>query len=221
MLNQDDAQVIAVCDPVEASGSEGFFSERNGREPLKAECERRYAGKTPNYKCNAYEDFRVLLEKEKAIDACLVATPVHNQALLTISAMKSGRHVYCEKPLAHNVWEIRQVAKVAKETGVATQMGNHGHSHNSLREVCEWVADGAIGAVHEVHAWTSVGNWVEHFGRPSSTPPVPAGFNWDLWLGVREFRPYSPEYAPTTGGPGMPLAAAVWRTWDVTIWTRP
>ena len=131
LFNQNDAQVIAVCDPVEeiAAGGGGWQAVgKIGRGPLKAECEKRYAEKTSNYKCNAYEDFRVLLEKEKSIDACLVATPVHNQALLTISAMKAGKHVYCEKPLAHNVWEVRQVAKVAKETGVATQMGNQGHS---------------------------------------------------------------------------------------------
>src|SRR6185295_3378076 len=96
----------------------------------------------------------------------------------------------------HNIWEVRQVAKVAKEMKVSTQMGNHGHSNNALREVQEWIADGAIGKVREVHAYSVYGGWVNHKGRPTNTPPVPASLNWDLWLGVRPERPYSPEYAP-------------------------
>ncbi len=202
LFRQDDARVIAVCDPMEETDSGGYFGGKTGHGPLKAECEKRYAEENTNYKCNAYQDFRVLLDKEKSIDACVVAAPVHNQALLTISAMKAGKHVYCEKPLAHNVWEVRQVAKVAKEMGVATQMGNHGHSHNALRDACEWIADGAIGAIREVHAWTDTGNWIKHYGLPASVSPPPAGLNWDLWLGVRESRPYSTEYAPFN-----------WRAW--------
>ena len=124
-----------------------------------------------------------MLEKEKAIDAILCATPDHAHAVVSITAMKLGKHVYCEKPLTHNVWEARQVAKVAKETGVATQMGNQGHSGEGIRQTCEWIWDGAIGPVREVHAWSDTGQWVRTPGRPTETPPVPAGFNWDLWLG--------------------------------------
>jgi len=91
---------------------------------VKAEIEKYFAAKTPNYSVAAYEDFRVLLEKEKSVDAILCATPDHLHAYVSVSAMRLKKHVYCEKPLTHNVWEARQVARVAKETGVATQMGN-------------------------------------------------------------------------------------------------
>ena len=163
---------------------------------MKAEVEEHYGKTTPDFRCAEYEDFRVMLEKEKAIDAVLCATPDHAHAVVSIAAMKLGKHVYCEKPLTHNVWEARQVAKVAKETGVATQMGNHGHSGEGIRQTCEWIWDGAIGPVREVHAWSDTGKWATTPGRPKETPPVPAGLNWDLWLGPREPRPYHPAYAP-------------------------
>ena len=116
-----------------------------------------------------------MLEKEKAIDAVLCATPDHLHAFVSITAMKAGKHVYCEKPLTHNIWEARQVARVAKETGVATQMGNQGHSGEGIRQTCEWIWDGAIGPVREVHAWSDTGGWAKTAGRPRETPPVPAG----------------------------------------------
>ena len=108
-----------------------------GRLPVKAEIEKHYSDKTPNYKVADYEDFRVMLEKEKAIDAILCATPDHQHAYVCVTAMRQGKHVYCEKPLTHNVWEARLVAKVAKETGVATQLGNQGHSGDFIRQTCE------------------------------------------------------------------------------------
>jgi predicted dehydrogenase len=137
-----------------------------------------------------------MLDKEKDIDAVLVATPDHNHAFCTITAMKQGKHVYCEKPLTHNVWEARQVVKVAKETGVATQMGNQGHSGEGLRQTAEWIWNGAIGPVREVHAWSDATGWVNHYGKPQGKHDVPSGFNWDLWLGVRRERDYHPEYHP-------------------------
>jgi predicted dehydrogenase len=143
-----------------------------------------------------------MLDKEKSIDAVLVATPDHAHAIVSITAMKAGKHVYCEKPLTHNIREARQVAKVAKETGVATQMGNQGHSGEGIRATCEWIWAGAIGKVREVHAWSDAGRWVTGAGRPKETPPVPQGMNWDLWLGPREPRPYHPDYAPFN-----------WRAW--------
>jgi hypothetical protein len=111
--------------------------------------------------------------------------------------MRLGKHVYCEKPLTHNIWEARFVAKVAKETGVATQMGNHGHSGEGIRQTVEWLQDGAIGPVREVHAWTRTGRWNKESPKPMPAP-VPAGVNWDLWIGTREMRPYSPNYTPVT-----------------------
>ena len=136
-----------------------YYRGLGGRETVKAESREALRKATPNFRCAEYEDFRVMLEKEKAIDAVLCATPDHVHAVVAITAMKLGKHVYCEKPLTHNIWEVRQVAKVAKETGVATQMGNQGHSGEGLRQTCEWIWDGAIGTVREVHAWSDTGIW--------------------------------------------------------------
>jgi predicted dehydrogenase len=126
----------------------------------------------------------------------LCATPDHLHAYVSILSMRAGKHVYCEKPLTHNIWEAREVVKVAKETGLATQMGNQGHSGEGLRLTCEWIWDGAIGTVKEVHAWSDTGRWADSYGRPKETPPAPKGWNWDLWLGPRENRAYHPAYAP-------------------------
>jgi predicted dehydrogenase len=138
-----------------------------------------------------------MLEKEKSIDAVLIATPDHQHAYISVACMQSGKHVYCEKPLTHNLWEARRVAEVAKSTGVATQMGNIGHSTDTIRETCEWLQAGAIGTVREVHAWVGTKRWNPTLiGKPTDTPPVPAGLNWDLWLGPRDPRPYNPAYFP-------------------------
>lgn len=197
LFQENDCQVIAIADPCEEWDlSEYYYGGKAGRGPVKAEIEETYRAKTPNYKCAVYEDFRVMLEKEKAIDAVLIATPDHLHAYVSILAMKAGKHVYCEKPLTHSVSEARAVARVAKETGVATQMGNQGRSSEGHRETAEWIWDGAIGTVREVHAWTGAGGFSRGAGRPEGTPRVPDGLNWDLWLGPRETRPYHPAYAP-------------------------
>ena len=203
LLNEPEARIAAICDVAEETDlSTYWYKCHAGRRPVKALIEEAYAKTTPNYRCADYEDFRLMLEKEKGIDAVLCATPDHTHAFIAITAMRLGKHVYCEKPLAHNIWETRMIAKVARETGVATQMGNHGHSSSGMRTACEWIWDGAIGAVREIHAWSPSRHWRKEPGRPLETPPVPAGFNWDLWLGPREFRPYHPAYAPY-----------IWRDW--------
>lgn len=196
----NDVQVIAVADPIENEDLEGFyFRGIAGRLPVKAEAEKHYGEKTPNHRVADYEDFRVMLEKEKAIDAVLCATPDHLHAYVCLNAMRLGKHAYCEKPLTHNVREARLMAKVARETGVATQMGNQGHSGDGIRQTCEWIWAGVIGEVREVHAWTSASRWSKKYtqGLPD-TEPVPRGVNWDLWLGPREPRPYSSAYTPVT-----------------------
>jgi predicted dehydrogenase len=198
LFTQPDVQIIAVADPIESHNLDAFYYKGNaGRLPVKAEIEKHYAEKTPGFKVADYEDFRVMLEKEKSIDAILCATPDHQHAYVCVNAMRQGKHVYCEKPLTHNVWEARLVARVAKETGVATQLGNQGHSGDFIRQTCEMIWDGAIGDVHEVHAWTSASRWNKNIlsGRPPAEP-VPKGVNWDMWLGPRETRPYSSAYSP-------------------------
>jgi len=198
LLRMPDVQVIAVADAAESFSLQDFYYKgMGGRGPAQKRIQEHYAAKTPNATCASYEDFRVMLEKEKAIDSVLCATPDHVHAAVTIAALKAGKHVYCEKPLTHNIWEAREVARVTRETGLATQMGNIGHSEEGMRQTCEWLWAGAIGAVREVHAWVSATRWNKTLtGRPPGTPPVPAGLNWDLWLGPREVRPFNPAYFP-------------------------
>jgi predicted dehydrogenase len=200
LLAQEDAQIIAVADPAEYQDLRPFYYRyESGRLLVKKSVQEHFAAKTPDFKVNDYEDFRVMLEKEKAIDAILCATPDHLHAYVCLTAMRQGKHAYCEKPLTHNVAEARLVARVARETGVATQLGNQGHSGNDIRTTCEIIWSGAIGDVREVHAWTSASRWNKQL--TSGTPPtadVPKGMNWDLWLGPRAARPYSGAYNPVT-----------------------
>lgn len=161
-------------------------------------------------KARVWTDYREMLEQQKDIEAVMVATPDHTHAVISMAAMRAGKHVYCQKPLTHDVYEARRLAQVAKETGVATQMGNQGHSAEGIRSVCEWIWDGAIGEVRSVDAWCSLSyypwghaGWSSKWGaRPTETPPVPPKLNWDLWLGPAPERAYHPAYHP-----------AVWRCW--------
>jgi predicted dehydrogenase len=197
LFHEPDCRIVAIADPSEEWDLTPFYyGGRAGRGPVRAEIEAHYRQKKPGYSCAVYEDFRVLLEKEKGIDAVLIATPDHSHAYVTILAMKAGKHVYCEKPLTRDIWEARTVAKVAAETGVATQMGNQGRSTEGHRQTAEWIWDGAIGAVREVHAWGGTFPFALGRGRPQGEPPVPPGLDWDLWLGPAEWRPYHPAYAP-------------------------
>ena len=146
-----------------------------------------------------YKDFRVMLEKEdKNIDAAVISTPDHTHAVAAMMAMKMGKHVYLEKPLTHSIYEARMLTEAARKYNVVTQMGNHGHSGEGSRLVCEWIADGAIGKVREVHVWTDrpYGWWPQGIERPTDTPAVPDTLDWDLWLGPAPERPYNPSYVP-------------------------
>jgi predicted dehydrogenase len=142
-----------------------------------------------------YNDFRRLLE-QKGLDAVVVTTPDHTHAVAAAMALQLGKHVYCEKPLTHSIDEARTLARLAAEARVATQMGNTGHSSDGTRRVVELVRAGAIGPVREVHAWTNRPIWPQGIDRPADTPPVPAGIDWDLWLGPAPERPYNPAYHP-------------------------
>ncbi|MHC4302215.1 MAG: Gfo/Idh/MocA family protein [Planctomycetota bacterium] len=147
-------------------------------------------------KAAKYRDFRKMLEKEKSIDAVVVATPDHVHAPASMMAIKMGKHVYCEKPLTHSVYEARMLTEAARKYRVATQMGNQGHSGEGTRLICEWIWAGAIGEVREVHAWTNRPIWPQGIDRPEETPPVPPTLAWDLWLGPAPYRPYHPAYLP-------------------------
>lgn len=148
-----------------------------------------------------YQDFRRMFdEMEKGIDAVLVATPDHTHAVAAVAAMKRGKHVYCEKPLTRTVYESRVMRETAAKHKVVTQMGNQGSAESRLRRAVELVWGGVIGEVREAHVWFDGGNGP--MKRPTETPAPPDNFNWDLWLGPAEWRPYSPAYAPAT-----------WRAW--------
>ena len=158
----------------------------------------RYAAKVfKNYpKASKYRDFRKMLDKEKNVDAVVIATPDHTHAVISISAIERGKHVYCEKPLAHSIYEVRKVTEAARKAGVATQLGNQGQASEGARLVCEFIADGAIGTVREVHSWCNRPISPRGIDRPKETPPVPEGLDWDLWLGPAPKRPYHPCYLP-------------------------
>jgi len=157
-----------------------------------------------------YTDYRLALERQKDIDAVVVATPDHTHAVITMAALRAGKHVFTQKPLTHDVWEARQLTLAARASKLATQMGIQGHSGEGIRLVVEWVRAGLIGEVREVDAWCDLSYypwghayWSSKWGeRPADTPAVPAGLDWDLWLGPAPFRPYHPAYHPL-----------VWRCW--------
>ncbi|NUM52964.1 MAG: Gfo/Idh/MocA family oxidoreductase [Candidatus Hydrogenedentes bacterium] len=152
-----------------------------------------------------YKDYREMLAKSD-IDGVVIATPDHTHAVIAAACMRAKKHVYCQKPLTHNVYEARRLAEIARETGVVTQMGIQGHSGEGIRQIKEWIQAGAIGEVSEVDAWCSLtyypwghAAWSSPVGvRPTETPPVPGTLNWDLWLGPAPERPYHRCYHPRT-----------------------
>lgn len=166
-----------------------------------ADMERAENGVNKNPQAKVYRDFRVMFgEMEKDIDAVIVATPDHTHYVAVMAAMERGKHVYCEKPLAHSICEVRKLTEAARKYKVATQMGNQGHSSEHIRLCCEWIWDGAIGDVREVHTWSNrpQGGYAfpSSLPRPTDTPAVPDMLDWKLWLGPVQYRPYHPIYAP-------------------------
>jgi len=150
-----------------------------------------------------FTDYRQMLDEMKEIDGVVIATPDHHHAFAAMAALKRGKHVYCEKPLTHSVWEARTVAQAAREARVATQMGNQGQASELTRRLCETVWAGAIGKVHEAHLWTDRPSrglfeeyWPQGLARPTGTPPAPATLDWELWVGPAPLRPYHPAYLP-------------------------
>ncbi len=161
--------------------------------------EEHYKGKTPNFQISEYRDFRQMLEKEKGLDAVMCSTPDNTHAYVSILAMKAGKHVYCEKPLTHNIWEARRVRDVARETRLATQMGNSLHSGEGIRQTVEYLRAGAIGKVKEAHTWVPATRWLPGLkGLPQGTSPGADEIGWDYWLGPTAFMPYHKDYTPVS-----------------------
>jgi predicted dehydrogenase len=166
-----------------------------------------------------YKDFRKMLDAQgDKIDAVLVGTPDHTHAVAAMAAMNHGKHVYCEKPLAHSVGEVRALRKAAQERKVITQVGNQGHSSDSIRIFCEWIWDGAIGNVTEIHAgcdafpetYCQIRN-LEQVAK--ERPPVPRELDWDLWQGPAAARPYHPAYVPWNWRGWMPYGSGTLGDW--------
>jgi predicted dehydrogenase len=145
-----------------------------------------------------YRDFRKMFdEMADQIDAVIVGTPDHTHAVAAMAAIKRGKHVYCEKPLAHSVGEVRALMQAAREYKVVTQLGNQGHSFDTIRTFCEWVWDGAIGKVHTVHCGcAAVNSGIDQLPYMDRKEEIPAGLEWDLWLGPAQQRPYHRFYLP-------------------------
>lgn len=149
----------------------------------------------PNAK--RYHDFRRMFdEMGDKIDAVTVSTPDHFHAIAAVTAMRMGKHVYCQKPLTHTIYEARLMRDTARKYKVATQMGNQGTAESGLREAVEVIKAGALGNIREVHIWSNRPVWPQGMNRPTETPPIPKELDWDVWLGPAPVRPYNPVYLP-------------------------
>jgi len=201
LLQESDVQIIALADVAEeADYSDSYHQVNGGRKPGYQRIKEVY-GNDPARKdypdCSVYIDFRQMLEQEKEIDAVVVSTPDHTHAVAALAAIQMGKHVYVEKPLARTIYEVRKVTEAARKAGVATQMGIQGHGDEGLRLTYEWIRDGAIGKVREIHAWSAGPNTAAcREDIPEGSIPVPKGLDWDLWIGPVKYRPYSPHYTP-------------------------
>jgi predicted dehydrogenase len=165
VLSKLGANYVALCDVDEVRAAGSFQAHPQARR---------------------YKDFREMLDKEaKQLDAVNVGTPDHIHAVAAMAAIRAGKHVYCQKPLTHTLYECRELTKAAREAGVATQMGNQGHASEGSRLTNEWIQAGVIGDVREVHVWSdrAGGMWKQGIGRPTETPPAPSTLDWNLWLG--------------------------------------
>ena len=173
---------------------------------IVALCDCDYAYADPVFKtypkAKKYKDFRKMLDKRKDIDAVVIATPDHTHALCAAAAMELGKHVYLQKPLTHSIWESRYLAKLAESTGLVTQMGNEGHSSDTVYEVAEVVQSGCLGTIREAHVWTNRPIWRQGMPAPLKEVAVPDTLDWDLFIGPAKMRAYSPEYHPW-----------IWRGW--------
>ena len=176
-----------------------------GREPARRLVDAFYASRRPTgeYRgCNAYGDYRQLLEKEAGLDAVYVATPDHWHAPISLAAMRRRKHVLCQKPMAHSIGEARRMAAVAREMRVATALPVNNPYTSGNQAIADWIADGAIGRVREVHNWSSRPYWPQGVDRPKEAMPVPARLDWEMWVGPAPMRPYHRAYLPF-----------VWRGW--------
>lgn len=222
LLENPQIQIVAVCDPNRDSHDyvewgknsirdriRTYLDQPNwragidgcpgGREVGREVVNTWYAnhGRAGQFQgCTAYADFRELLAQEKDLDAVKIMTPDHLHATIAIAAMKRGQHVLMHKPIANRLAEGRLVLDTARTTGVATHLLAYGSGSENAR-IVEHILQGAIGPLREIHNWSNRPVWPQYHEIPRDQPPVPPGFDWDLWLGPATFRPYHPHYTHT------------------------
>ncbi len=225
LLQRNDIRVTSVCDVNSGSGDYVEWGEGElqgkvrellgdptwgastpgawaGLQPAKQIVDRLYEQRYPGGSgCAAYVDFRDLLEQEDA-DAVVIGTPDHLHAVIALASLNAGKHVYCQKPMAHSVEEARAMAAAARETGLATQVATGNSASEETRVLTEWILADAIGPVREVHNWSSRPFWPQGVPTPEGSDPVPDYLDWDRWLGPAAYRPYNEVYQPF-----------VWRGW--------
>jgi len=219
MLENTHVQIVAVCDPNkfttdyidwspngirdgirrtlgDATWGAGIEGIPGGRDVGREYVEKYYAKKMSSGKysgCNSYEDFRDLLDKEKDLDAVKIMTPDHLHATVAIAAMKQGKHAVTHKPIANRLSEGRLAIETARRTKAITHLlawSNRRENELTLK----WIKDGVIGTLKEIHNWSHRPVWPQWTSNPTDTPPIPKGFNWQLWLGPVPDRPYHPNY---------------------------
>jgi predicted dehydrogenase len=222
LLKIPGLQIVSVADPVkedtryqnwgefelrnnireaigEPTWDEGVKGCRAGREPAKQIVDAWYGKqKGMAFKaCTSYEDFRELLEKETGIDAVVASPPDHQHAQVSVKAMAKGKHVFCQKPMTNSVYEARLMGETAKKTGLATQVATGNASSPDVDLLCEMIWSGAIGPVRQVYNWSNRPVWRSGYTTMPAEEKIPKGFNWDLWLGRAENRPFSYDYTHT------------------------
>ncbi|UCC97522.1 MAG: Gfo/Idh/MocA family oxidoreductase [Phycisphaerales bacterium] len=219
MLENPDVQVVAVCDankfttdyidwssngirngirntlgdPTWGAGIEGI---PGGRDIGQEYVQKYYAKNMPSGKyrgCNSYEDFRDLLDREKDLDAVKIMTPDHLHATVAIAAMKKGKHAITHKPIANRISEGRLTMETARREKVITHLLAWSDRRDNAQTL-QWIKDGVIGTLREIHNFSHRPVWPQWTSNPTETPPIPKGFNWDLWLGPVPDRPYHPNY---------------------------
>ena len=212
LLPVPEIRIVAVCDANQhATGYRDFSAQgllRNIRRVLnKPEWRAGAEGEIPGglvagrnivetyYRssCAAYTDFRELLDRQKDLDAVKIMTPDHLHGVIAIAAMKKRKHVITHKPISNRLKEARLVFDTARETGVATHFMPW-DANGDMTPVMNWIRDGSIGTLREVHNWSNRPVWPQYATIPAETPPAPKGFHWDLWLGPEAERPYHPDY---------------------------
>jgi predicted dehydrogenase len=191
--------------PIQLTHSLGVTAGMAGREPCQKIVDGYYGTQQRSgqyHGCAAFSDFRELLEKEHDVDAVVVCATDNLHAAISAAAMQKRKHVFCQKPLTHTIYEARRIAEIARETKVATQIAVGNQASEATRLLCEWIWSGAIGPVREVKNWSSRPYWPQGLERPKEGETVPEGLDWDLWLGPAPARPFHHAYTPF-----------VWRGW--------